>query len=415
MLKNYLKIAWKVLLRRKFFTFISLFGISITLMVLMITASFADYLLGAHAPETESDRLLYVSRLKMSGEGFVMNTSPGFYFLDKYVTPLKTPEDITIFSREYPFNVYVNNRKIDLDLRYTDSNFWNVLDFNFVEGVPFTKANVESIGRVVVINEAIRDNYFGKGTKALGKSIVIDRIAYEVVGVVENIPASRVNTYADVWVPYTNIKEDYREPKFGGSFEAILMAHSPGEVDKVKEEFYAAVNKAVIPAKDAANYDKLEVHADSMLEYFVRGVGEIDGPVNLYQFAAWVFFGTLFFMLLPTINLVNINISRIMERASEIGIRKSFGASSNTLVVQFLVENLILTLIGGLIGLVLAQGVLMLINNSGIIPYTNFSINPTVFAYSFLLCVFFGILSGVYPAYKMSKLPAVAALKGGVR
>ena len=63
-------------------------------------------------------------------------------------------------------------------------------------------------------------------------------------------------------------------------------------------------------------------------------------------------------MLLPTVNLVNINLSRILDRASEIGVRKAFGASSRTLVGQFVVENLVLTLIGGAIGLLLAAAVL---------------------------------------------------------
>ena len=60
------------------------------------------------------------------------------------------------------------------------------------------------------------------------------------------------------------------------------------------------------------------------------------------------------FLLLPTLNLVNINISRIMERSSEIGVRKAFGASSRTLVLQFIVENIILTFLGGVIGIVLS-------------------------------------------------------------
>ena len=62
----------------------------------------------------------------------------------------------------------------------------------------------------------------------------------------------------------------------------------------------------------------------------------------------------LLFMLLPTLNLVNINLSRILERSSEIGVRKAFGASSRTLVGQFVVENLVLTLIGAAVGLVLS-------------------------------------------------------------
>ena len=73
----------------------------------------------------------------------------------------------------------------------------------------------------------------------------------------------------------------------------------------------------------------------------------------------------LLFVLLPTVNLVNINVSRIMERASEIGVRKAFGASARTLVGQFIVENVLLTLIGGLIGLVLSLFVLRALNESG--------------------------------------------------
>jgi putative ABC transport system permease protein len=415
MLKNYLKIAWKVLLRRKFFTFISLFGISFTLMVLMVVVSFADHLLGAHNPELKSDRLLYVSRLKMTGNGSTMNTQPGYYFLDRYVKPMKTPEDITIYAREYNFNAYVDNRKISMDLRYTDGNYWNVLDFNFLEGGPFSKTDVEGINRVAVINESTRSNYFGEGTTAVGKYIEIDRTKYKVVGVVENVSATRIYTYADVWVPYTNIKEDLYEQKFGGSFEAILLAKSPADVKNVKEEFRNAVKNAPIPAQDAATYTEMEVHADTLMEAFVRGVGRVDGEVNLLLFSMWVFLGMVFFMLLPTINLVNINISRIMERASEIGVRKAFGASSSTLVLQFLLENVILTLIGGALGLLMAQGVLLLINDSGMIANANLHLNPSIFMLSFFICLFFGILSGVYPAYKMSKLPAVAALKGGIK
>ncbi|MFD2515334.1 ABC transporter permease [Pontibacter locisalis] len=414
MLKNYFKIAWKVLLRRKFFTFISLFGISFTLMVLMVATAMISHLFGPEAPESKTDRMLYVNRLKMIGDGYTMNTNPGYYVLDKYVLPLKTPQDVTVYTREYGYNAYVNNRKIELDVRFTDSNYWNVLDFNFIEGNPFTKGDVESIGRVAVINEATRQDYFGD-KKALGEFIEIDRSKYKVVGVVDNVPATRMNTHADVWMPYTNLKEDYRQPMFGGSFEAIILAASPSDLPAIKQEFQAAFRNAPIVGPDASNYKEVFIHADTLVESYVRAIMRADGEVNLVLFFGWVSLGMLLFMLLPTVNLININISRIIERASEIGVRKAFGASSSTLVGQFLVENVILTFIGGFLGLLLAQGVLSLINSSGIIPHSSLAINLTIFAYSLVICLVFGIVSGVYPAYKMSRLHVVAALKGGER
>src|SRR5262249_44136613 len=117
----------------------------------------------------------------------------------------------------------------------------------------------------------------------------------------------------------------------------------------------------------------------------------------------------------PTINLININISRILERSSEIGVRKSFGASSWTLVGQFIVENLVLTAIGGIFGFILTEVVLAMLNNSGLIPFAHFTLNFRIFGYGVILIIFFGLLSGVYPAWRMSRMQPVLALKGIVR
>jgi putative ABC transport system permease protein len=80
----------------------------------------------------------------------------------------------------------------------------------------------------------------------------------------------------------------------------------------------------------------------------------------------------LLFMLLPALNLVNLNSSRIMERSSEIGVRKAFGATSSTLALQFIVENIVLTLLGGALGLILAYGVLQMIEASQVIEHAQF-------------------------------------------
>jgi putative ABC transport system permease protein len=119
----------------------------------------------------------------------------------------------------------------------------------------------------------------------------------------------------------------------------------------------------------------------------------------------------ILFMLLPTVNLININLSRILERSSEIGVRKAFGASSRTLIGQFVAENILLTLIGGLIGFVTSFLVLQVITRSGLIQYAQFHVNYRIFLYGLLTALFFGVFSGVYPAYRMSRLHPVEALR----
>jgi putative ABC transport system permease protein len=120
----------------------------------------------------------------------------------------------------------------------------------------------------------------------------------------------------------------------------------------------------------------------------------------------------ILFMLLPAMNLVNMNVSRIFERSSEIGVRRAFGASRSNLVGQFVVENVILTLIGGVIAVILSAIVLDALNGSGVMPYAHFAINPRVLLYGLLICLFFGVFSGALPAYRMSRLHPVNALRG---
>jgi putative ABC transport system permease protein len=156
---------------------------------------------------------------------------------------------------------------------------------------------------------------------------------------------------------------------------------------------------------------EIKTAASTYAEAFSRNL-RLSEEGNAKPLLIILFILMILFMLLPTINLVNINLSRIMERSSEIGVRKAFGASSLTLVGQFVVENVIITLIGGAIALILAIGILEIINSSSLIPYVNFSLNYRIFFNSLVICLFFGLFSGVYPAFKMSRLQPVDALRG---
>jgi putative ABC transport system permease protein len=411
MLKNYIKIAWKVLQRRKFFTFISLFGISFTLMVLVVVTSLFDHAFGPQMPERELDKLLFVNMMReQSNEGFNSSGPPSYYFLDHYVRTLQTPEKMSINSVFVQVNSYVNNKKLTLDLKHTDKEFWEILDFNFIEGRAFGKQEVDNASRVAVINQNTRKQYFGDAP-AVGQYLEVNQVKYKVVGVVEDIPILRVHSYADVWVPITLRQNEFKNKDLRGTFFATIKARKAGDIPKIKEEYAHMMTQVEI--KNPKEATQLYSFPDSFLESFARSVlGR--GRESQLGFLYVILAGLVFlFMLLPTINLVNINISRIMERSSEIGVRKAFGASSSVIIGQFVVENVFLTLLGGLLGLVLSLGVMHLINSSGLIAYADLGLNFRIFAWGFLLCLVFGLISGVYPAYKMSRLHAVEALRGG--
>ncbi|MFB3855129.1 MAG: ABC transporter permease [Vicinamibacterales bacterium] len=134
MLRNYLKTALKVLQRRRFFTFVSLFGISFTLVVLMVATSLLDHVLAAMPPEVYPDRTLVVSRATLLGPHSTWNGMPGYKLLDRYARNMDGVERLTIFTVPETVYAYRGAEKISLFLKRTDAEFWRVLRFDFVEG-----------------------------------------------------------------------------------------------------------------------------------------------------------------------------------------------------------------------------------------------------------------------------------------
>jgi len=407
MLKNYFKIAIAVLKRRKFFTFISLFGISFTLTILIVLTAFVDNVTSANYPEVNRDRSLYIISIqqkdtKHQGQ---MNGPASYYFLSHYVSTLKTPVSVAISSLFTPTNTYVNNKKLVINMKYTNDAFWNVLQYKFLEGKPYTQQQIENGEHVAVISEDTKNAYFGDAASVVGKYIEADNVQYRVTGVVQSVPITMPVSYADLFVPYTVSKADWRTKTYMGNYTAVLLANSKSDLPKIQDEYANVISKLKPDNKD---FDVLMSSADSYLKSFIS-INDRDNGVSIIITVIVLF--ALFVMLLPTLNLVNINISRILERSSEIGVRKAFGASSKTLVGQFIVENIILTFLGAAIGLLLSFIILQVINGSDLISNLHLTINFTVLFYSLVACLIFGLLSGVYPAWRMSRLHVVTALK----
>jgi putative ABC transport system permease protein len=292
-------------------------------------------------------------------------------------------------------------------VKYTNAAWWDVLQYDFLEGKPYGQPEIGSSERVAVISESTKKKYFGD-VAAVGKCIEVDNIQYRVTGVVKTVPLAMTFSYADMYVPYTASNGDLKDQSLHGNYSAIILAPSRGDLAAVRDEFQQKISQVKTGDNE---YDQLSCNADSYLESYTRdllGDGTDSGVTKLCIIAGILL---LIFMLLPTLNLVNINVSRILERSSEIGVRKAFGASSMTLVGQFIVENIILTLLGGVISVVLAFLILRALNGSNLLPDTTLHMNFLTLAYSLLACLLFGFVSGVYPAWRMSRLNIVSALK----
>lgn len=414
-MKSYFKLAFKVLGRRKFFTFISIFGITMTLVVLVVAAAMLDNLFAPRKPESRFDRVLITNRVQERGEGDTETMNPGYGFVHDYILNLPGVEAASAYSEAQPIAIYLGHGRHESTLKRTDAAYWRILDFDFLHGRPFSDEEVRRGALVAVISEGLAKRMFEVDT-AVGHSIDIDGQSFQIIGVVPDVSMTRSSAYSEVWVPTTTSKTSAYLHDFMGNYNGMVLARSRDDLPRIKNEFDARV-KTIRVEKP---FTEVNAGLDTTFEAFSREVAGIPALNRLgknYPLIVEIVFGivALLFMLLPALNLITLNLSRILERSSEIGVRKAFGASRGALVTQFIFENVVLTLIGGAIAFVAAVIAIYAMNRWNVIPNAQFDVNLRVLVAGMFIAAFFGVLSGVYPAWRMSRFHPVNALRGGAQ
>jgi putative ABC transport system permease protein len=237
-----------------------------------------------------------------------------------------------------------------------------------------------------------------------------------VIGVVEDPPKTDQNAKGDLFFPYTLRTGDDTYDPYIGEFQVAFKAKSSGEFPIIRSEVQEMIAKV-----DAADTTKIVFLSGpySQLEKMMVGYGdpeEYSLGLNVFRYLLLA----LAFIMLPAINLMALNFARIHERGEEIAVRKSFGAASGVLRGQFLFENILMTLTGGLIGIILSYIVVALLGDTLSINISFFSSVPLTFSFNYLVfvaalvsCLIFGLLSGFLPAVRLSRMKPAVYLKGG--
>ncbi len=434
MIKNYLTLALKVLRRKPFYTFISLFGISFTLMILMLITSMGDAMFGANKPMTDIDRMVFLETVErytpyydttyvidsvlldsgmtrydstpnIESSGRMTNQSPGSYhFMDNNLRNLEDVESYTFFSNSGSTDAYLDGRKVSLATIHADASYWEVFDFSFVTGLPYTVDDVIGANKVAVMTERSAEEYFGVAAEqAIGRELELGDERFRVTGIMERPLMDNSTISADVILPITTIdQKKYDNRELGGDFVAVFKATTPSKKESVirQLDFYAE-NFNMPPEQE---FENLGLPGRTHLQLFALDLVYTEEPQQaIYILFIPLLIMILLFVALPLINLVNLNISRIFERKSEIAVRKAFGADSRDILSQFILENLVLTFIGGTVGLVLAYLVIQYVNANDLLGRVQLSFSPKLFFYFLLLIALFGLLSGLLPAYRMSR------------
>lgn len=422
MLKNYIKIAFRNLLRYKIFSFINLLGLTIGLACCLLIALFILDELSYDKYHVNADRIYRVTRSFLEKDGSVQlhlgHVAPPFGPLIE--NDFKEVEEVvrllqTTRNLRYEDKVF-NEQNVFL----AEENLFKIFSIDVLKGNP-DKALVDPF--TVMLSDEMAKKYFGN-EDPMDKMMQVDRLfSAKVSGVFKKFP-SNSHWHPDFLVSFSTLRDStiYGEEQLrtnwgNNSFSTYLLLPENYDPKKLEAQFPAFVDRhlrlnSAPDAPKASQWTKLyldkmtDIHLHSHLDSEIEPNGDIK---RVYIFGAIA----LLILLIAAINYMNLATARSATRAKEIGIRKVAGAQQGELMGQFLSESLLMTLLAMALGVGLTWLALPILEGLTGKDLTIQSIlNGRFAALAIGVTALVGLLSGIYPAVFMSSFQPITVLKG---
>jgi putative ABC transport system permease protein len=389
-------------------------------MFVMIFSMTISKITSGTGPEKDLNQIIFCQRVKTmethngkKGSGS-SQASLSKKLSEEHLKKVKSADIISMYygpnSWEFIFN---GNYQKKLQ-NQTDAEYWKIFNYKFLQGRPYNEEEVTKGANLAVITKSLKELLFGTEENVLGKTVKYTSMNLIVAGVVEDPPKSDQNALGDLYFPYTLLKSGDWDDYIGGY--KVAFKSSAKKFELIRNEVQEMVSRLDVADTTQAIFLSGPY---SQIEKMMAGYGDPE-DYSMGTSVLKYLMMALAFILLPAINLMALNFARIHERGEEIAVRKSFGAASKVLRGQFLFENILMTLAGGFIGIILSYIVVGLLGNSltlnvdfmNSVPLS-FSFNFIVFAGALVACLIFGLLSGFLPAVRLSRMKPAVYLKGG--
>lgn len=424
MYKIYLKQALALWKENKILTAVSALGTALAITMIMVIVLVWQIHTANYTPETKRDRTLYVRNATARKKDNASWNSGGwlsYHTIKECFKPIQEAEAVAAAVPKQTKLAALPDHTVEFksDVTYTDADFWKVFDFHFLAGHPYTEEEVESGISRAVLSESTARRLFGSAD-AVGKEIQLSYVPYRICGVVEDVSTLASSAYANVWAPYTtspDLLSSRPEDDLIGMFHCYILAKHSADFKALQAE--ARENVKRLNATTASFNLLLWGAPDTRFVQLARTdyMAEPDSSGLILRYSLII----LIFLLIPSINMSGIMLSRMQKRMAEIGVRKAFGAPRRELIKQILYENLLLTFLGAGIGFILSYLSLMLLKdwlvnpNSGMLTGKNFLnaemlFNPSIFGIALVFCLVMNLLSGGIPAWRASGKNIVSAL-----
>ena len=395
-LKQSLRMAIKSISGNKLRAFLTMLGIIIGVMALVILVSLVN---GATSTVTDTisslgTNLLTVTVSDDKGQPISLSDLAGFSETDGV-------GQTAAWQSESAVGKYGSNAET-VQLYGTTAAYYNIQGLNMLLGRYIKSADVENASNICVINENAAQELIGY-SDCIGEEISINGIKFKVVGVLEDNDHSLTAVFSSsslaVYIPYTSLV------RLSSSVSSkITSFYVSAEADGTTAEAESAMY-SILYERFAQDEDAFDIETQDALEDTMSSVTSI--LAILLGGIAGVS------LIVGGIGIMNIMLVTVTERTREIGIRKAIGASRGVILQQFLLESVVLCMLGCAIGIFLSWGTLRIISVVVASLDLTFRMNGAVVLIAVLFCFIIGVGFGLYPANKAAKMKPIDALHYG--
>lgn len=399
MLKESFRMSLKAITANKLRSFLTMLGIIIGVMALVILVSVAS---GTTASVTDSIKSMGTNTftVRISDDKGNPITADELY---KLVKNLDAVSDVSpVASDEATTSLDSSSGSSDtgtVNIKGTFGSYSKVKGLTLVQGRYFNISDVNNHTNVAVISEDLAEDSMGS-SNCIGQQIKLSYISYEIIGVIESSGSSRrgrnSSSYRsyEAYMPFTTLIR-HSDSLANNVTSFVASATSEDTIDQAEEELTTMLLNRLGQDSDAFSIQNESEIAETMEEVRQSMTLMLGGIAAIS-------------LLVGGIGIMNIMLVSVTERTREIGIRKAIGASRGTIMLQFLIEAMILSLLGCLIGILGSAIAIRLINLIGDMS-CSLSIPVVIAAVAFSSLI--GIIFGIYPANKAAKRKPIEALR----
>jgi putative ABC transport system permease protein len=359
--------------------------------------------------ESIGSNLIFImpGNLIQGGMSFGAGTSATLTMEDAeaIANPLNCP-DVAAVAPQQQRNAQIiyRNRNTNSSVVGTTPDYAYIRKADLDQGQFFDEQDMLSSTRVAVLGGRLASDLFDENESAVGQTIRINRLPFRVVGVLVETGGAGQGGQLDtsVFIPITTAKTRLfgsQVARGGGTVVGIINASaiSEGRIDAAVDQITALLRER----------HRIQYGED---DFSVTSQKDILGVSNQITSILTIFLGAIaaISLLVGGIGIMNIMLVSVTERTREIGIRKAVGAKRRDILLQFLIEAMVLSIIGGLIGIAFGATAAAAVNATGVL-YTTVSLRAVALAVGFSLAV--GLFFGLYPALRAASLNPIQALR----